>query len=164
QFKCALITVVPHRRQPPGVNHSGTENPGGLFPQRPGAHLVRCGGIADVGLRLDAGEGAHGGDHAAVVLEVVVRVGDVVLAGVRILRGYRDPPIVGTHVFRRRLTVQVAPVGETAPRGVDLGEISVATPVTRVDQLEQACPVGTGGGTEDAPQRAFTVTVFREVA
>ena len=38
--------------------------------------------VADVGGRVLAGQRAHGGDHAAVVLEVVVGVGDVVLAGV----------------------------------------------------------------------------------
>ena len=96
-----------------------------------------------------AGQRADGGDHAAVVLEVVVGVGDVVLAGVGVLRRDRDPLVRGLHLAAGRDAVDAAAVGVAAPDGVDLGEVGVVAPVAGVDELQQARAVRAGLGAED---------------
>ena len=106
---------------------------------------------------------ADGGDHAAVVLEVVVGVGDVVLAGVGVLGGHRDPPVGGLHLVAGRAAVQSAAVGVAAPDGVDLGEVGVGAPVAAVDQLEQARAVRARAGAEDAGGGAAFVAVLGQV-
>ena len=87
----ALVPVPGHRGEPPRVDHPGAEHPLGLLGQGAGAHQVRHGRVADVGGRGGPGQVPHHGHHAAVELEVVVGVGDVVLAGVGVLRRDRDP-------------------------------------------------------------------------
>ena len=52
---------------------------------RSGAGGVGRGGVTDVCLGIGAGQRSDRGDHAAVVLEVVVVVGDVMFAGVDVL-------------------------------------------------------------------------------
>src|SRR6202000_2332700 len=79
QLEGALVAVPAHRGQPPRVHHPSAEDPGGLLGQATGAHGAGVGRVADVGVRVAAGQRPDRGDHAAVVLEVVVGVGDVVL-------------------------------------------------------------------------------------
>ena len=54
------------------------------------ADVVGVGRVAEVRRRVLAGQGADRGDHAAVELEIVVAVEDVVLAVVLVLHGHRD--------------------------------------------------------------------------
>ena len=117
--------------------------------ERPGADGLLAAGVADVGLGVVSGEGADRGDHAAVVLEVVVGVGDVVLRGVHVLRRDLDPPVGGAHVLGGLDSLYAAPVGVPAPGGVDLREIGVVSPGTGLDELQQTGAVGPGLGTED---------------
>ena len=72
ELEGALVAVALHRADPARVDHAGPEDPVGLLLQGPGADGVGGGRVADVGLGVGAGQRAHGGDHAAVVLEVVV--------------------------------------------------------------------------------------------
>src|SRR3712207_7013772 len=58
------------RSDPPRVDHAGPEDAVGLLLQRPGPHRVRRRRVTDVRLGVAAGQRAHRGDHAAVVLEV----------------------------------------------------------------------------------------------
>src|SRR5690606_7077899 len=108
---------------------AGAEDARGLLRQRAGADGVRARAVADVGFGRPAGQRPHGRDHAAVVLEVVVGVGDVVLAGVDVLGGHRDPPVGVLHVGAGGDAVEVAAVGVAAPHRVHLGEVGVVAPV-----------------------------------
>src|SRR3712207_9447018 len=110
------------RSDPPRVDHAGPEDAVGLLLQRPGPHRVRRRRVTDVRLGVAAGQRAHGGDHAAVVLEVVVTVGDVVLAGVDVLRGDLDAAGGGAHVVRPGRGGEAPGVGAAPPRRSDLGE------------------------------------------
>ena len=109
------------------------------------------------------GQRADRRDHAAVVLEVVVGVDDVVLAGVLVLGRDGDAPERGLHVGAGLAPVQAAAVGVPTPDGVHLGEVGVAAPVAGVDQRQQARPVRAGLGAEDPRGRAAAVTVRRDV-
>ncbi len=98
-----------------------------------------------------------------MVLEVVVGVGDVVLAGVGVLGGHRDSAVLPVHVVGCGRAVELAAVGEAAPRGVDLREVGVVAPVAAVDQLQQARAVGARLGTENPCGGAALVAVLGEV-
>ena len=50
--------------------------------------------------------------------------------------------------------LEAATVGEPAPGLVDLGDVGVVSPVTRIHQLQQPGAVGAGLGAEDARRRA----------
>ncbi len=95
-----------------------------------------------------------------MILEVVVGVGDVVFAGVGVLRRHRDTSIVGAHVLGGGYAVQAATVGEATPRGIHLGEIRIGAPVPGVDELQDPRTVRPGLGTEDPPHRAVGVAVL----
>src|SRR5690606_5931889 len=88
-----------------------------------GADRLGAGGVADVRLGGGAAERADGGDHAAVVLEVVVGVGDVVFAGVGVLGGDGDPPVRRLHVVPGGPAVEFAAVGVAAPLCVHRGAV-----------------------------------------
>lgn len=132
----------------------------GLLAQRAGLHLVRYGRVADVRLRARARQVPHHRDHAAVVLEVVVGVDEVVLAGVDVLRGDGDAPERDLHVPARRPPVQPAPVRVAAPHRVHLGEVGVGAPVAGVDQGEETGAVRARLGAEDAGGGAAPVAVL----
>ena len=136
ELEGALVAVALHRRDPPRVDHARAEDPVGLLLERAGADRVGRGRVPDVGLGLGAGQRADGGDHAPVVLEVVVAVEDVRLAVVDILRGHLDAAVGPLHVLGRGLAVEVTPVGVATPLGVDLREVVVAAPVAGLDDLE----------------------------
>src|SRR5690606_23977749 len=110
-----------------------------------------------------AGQRPHGRDHAAVVLEVVVGVGDVVLAGVDVLGGDRDPPVGVLHVGAGGDAVEVAAVGVAAPHRVHLGEVGVVAPVAAVDERQQPRPVRARRRPEHAQRGAALVAVLARV-
>ena len=96
---------------------------------------------------------ADRGDHAAVILVVVVGVEDVVLARVDVLDRDLDAGVGVAHRLRGRRRRGRA-VGVAAPRLVDRGEVAVVAPVAAVDELEQAGPVRPRLRPEDARRRA----------
>ena len=112
---------------------------------------------------MTAGQRPHGRDHAAVILEVVVGVGDVVLSSVGVLGGHRDPAVLPVHLVGGGRTVQPATVGEAAPCGVDLREVGVVAPVAAVDELQQARTVGARLGSENPCGGTPLVTMFGKV-
>src|SRR6185437_1168810 len=154
----ALVAVPAHGVHPAGVHHARPEDAGGLLVQRAGADRLGPGGVADVRGGRGAGERADGGHHPAVVLVVVVGVGDVVLAGVGVLGRHRDPPVGRLHRAAGGHAVEAAAVGVAAPGGVDLGEVLVVAPATRLHQLQEPRPVGARLRPED-PDRAVAVVV-----
>ena len=98
-----------------------------------------------------------------MVLEVVVGVGDVVLAGVDVLGRDVDPAVVGLQIIPGRGAVQIAPVREAAPGGVDLGDVAVVAPVAGLHQGQDAGPVRAGLGAEDPGGRPAVITVVGQV-
>src|SRR5947209_3056602 len=123
--------MAAHGGDPARVHDPGPEHAAGLFGQGAGLRRVGDGRVADVGGGVAAGQGADHGDHAAVVLEVVVGVGDVVLAGVDVLGRHRDPAEGTFHVRPGVHAVESAAVGVAAPDRVDLGQVGVIAPVPR---------------------------------
>ncbi len=97
-----------------------------------------------------AGERADRRHHAAVVLEVVVAVDDVVLAGVLVLGRHPHPAVDPLHVAAGGGAVQAAAVRVAAPHRVDLGEVGVGLPVAAVDEREQPGAVRPRLAAEDA--------------
>ena len=101
-------------------------------------------------LGLLAGEAADGGNHAAVKLQVVVAVKNVVLAVVLVVQGHfharQALPKLGTGVG----TTRGAGVGVPAPVHVGLGKIGVAVPVLFVDKRQNTCAVATRRGPKNA--------------
>src|SRR5690606_24785937 len=163
QFERALVAVPLHGTDPTWIDDTGPEDPVGLLAERARAHGVGRGRVADVGLRVGAGQRAHRGDHAAVVLEVVVGVGDVVFTRIDVLRRHRDASVVGAHVVTRRDPVESTSVREATPGGVDLGEIGVIPPRTGLDGLEDARAVRAGFGAEDTGRGPALVAVFGQI-
>jgi len=159
EFEGALVAMAFHGLDPARVDHPGAENTRGLLGQRPGADGIRAGGVADVRAGRPARERPDGGDHPPVVLEVVVGVGDVMLEGVGVVRGHRDPPVGALHVIARFPAVQAAAVREAAPHGVHLGQVGVIAPVPGVDQRQQPGSVRAGPGAEDAGGGAALVAM-----
>ena len=98
-----------------------------------------------------------------MVLEVVVGVDDVVLAGVDVLRGHFDAAVVVLHVVAGGGAIEVASVSETTPGGVDLGQVLVGSPVPGLDKFQHPGAVGTGFGTEDAGAGATLISVGFQV-
>lgn len=142
--------MLAHCFYPPRIDHSSTEYPARFFVEGAGFDGFLAGGVADVGFGVFSGECADGGDHAAVELEVVVGVGDVVFFGVDVFGGDLDAFVGGAHVVGGFDAVEVAAVGVAAPGGVDLGEVLVVAPVAGFDELEESGAVGSGFGAEDA--------------
>ena len=99
----------------------------------------RVGGVAEPRLGRAPGEGPDGGDHPAVVLQVVVGVEDVVLAVVLVLDRDLDGGEAPAHRLGRGLAVAVAAVGEARPRQVHLGEVVVGAPRALLD-ARRGCP------------------------
>ena len=163
ELEGALVAVPAHRRHPARVDHPGSEHAGRLLSERARADRVGSRRVADVGARGRAGQGPDRRDHAAVVLEVVVAVGDVVLARVDVLGGDVDAAVGALHVAPGRHAVELPAVGEAAPRRIDLREVLVVAPVARLDEREDARAVGTRLRAEDPCRRAALVAVLREV-
>ena len=98
-----------------------------------------------------------------MILEVVVRIGDVVLAGVGVLGGHRNSPIRRPHVLDGGDTVTTTPVRVTSPCRVHLRQVLVGAPILGIDQLQQSRAIGTGLGAEDPGRGPVDVTVFCDV-
>src|SRR6202012_6068090 len=105
--------------------HAGGKPPVGFFGQCTGADRVRPGVVADVGGGRLAGQRSHGGPHAAGILEVVVGVGDVVLAGVGVLGSDSDAPVLTVHIVGGCPAIEAAPVRESAPPRVHLRQVGI---------------------------------------
>src|SRR5699024_2718841 len=159
-FERTLVAVLTHCRHPTWIDHSRPEHPSGFLVECAGADRVRGGAVADVGGRGGARQGANSGDHPAVVLEVVVRVRDVVFASVGVLRCDGDPTVGILHVLASGNPVEVPAVGEPTPYRVHLGEVGVVVPVPGVHQLQQARAVGTGFGPENPSGGAALIAVL----
>src|SRR4028118_2355092 len=110
--------------RPPGADAA----PGPLR-QRPGLSPGRVGGVPDKRLGVAAGQGADGGDHAPVVLEVIVGVEQVVLPVVHVLDGDLGAPEVRLHRPPRLDAVEPLAVGVAAPHGAALAEVGGVAPV-----------------------------------
>src|SRR5204863_7978807 len=124
QLERPLVPVPAHRVDPARVDHPGPEHPRGLLGQAAGAHRLGPVRVADVRGGVAPGQRAHHGDHAAVVLEVVVRVGDVVLAGVDVLRRHGDAAVHPVEVVPGGPAVEAANIGDAAPARVHLGLVT----------------------------------------
>ena len=99
---------------------------------------------------LAPAECAHRRDHAAVVLEVVVGVEDVVLAVVLVLHRDLDRGEAAAHGVGRGRPVTITSVREARPREIHLGEIGVGTPRTLFDHREDAGSVASWRRTVEA--------------
>ena len=55
-----------------------------------------------------------------------------------------DPAVVGLQIIPRRGAVEISPVREAAPGGVDLGDVAVVSPVAGLHQGQDAGPVRAG--------------------
>ena len=130
------------RLDPARVDHAGAHDAGRLLGER--AHLGRAGSAESPNHAFGsrAGERADGGDHAAVVLQVVVGVEDVVLAVVLVLDGHVDGGEAAAHGVLVGDAVAVAAVGEAGPGDVDRGEVVVGAPVALLEQRQDAHAVG----------------------
>ena len=122
--------MAAHRLDPLRVDDARPHDPRCLL--REGAHLRagRVGRVAEPRFRpVAAPQGTDGRDHAAVLLQVVVRVEDVVLAVVLVLDRDIDRGEATSHRGLGRTTHAGASVAVPAPREVDRGEIVVGSPV-----------------------------------
>ena len=98
-----------------------------------------------------------------MVLEIVVGVGDVVLAGIGVLGRHRDAAVLPAHIVGSRRPVEAAAVREAAPRRVDLREVGVVAPVAAVDQLQQPGAVRARFRAENPCGGSTSVTVLGDV-
>ena len=149
QFKGSLVTVALHGLNPFGVYHAATEYPAGFVLKVPDPGPGRVGTVPKKLPRVPAGQGAHGGDHAAVVLHVVVAIEDVVLPGVLVLGGHHyltEPAAeLRTGVDAEILTG----VGISAPSSVHLGQVLHGFPVPFVQRCQNSCSVSSRLTAED---------------
>ena len=113
----------------------------------------RIGRVAEVAPRRRSRQRANGGDHAAVELQVVVRIEDVVLAVVLVLGGDLDAREHGLEARPGVDAVLVARVGVAAPVHVRRREVGRRLPVAFVDQRQDAGAVGARRRAEDPVAR-----------
>ena len=99
-----------------------------------------------------AGEGSNAGDHAAVVLEVVVGIQNVVLPFVLVLGRHRDCGEPALELGHSVDAVIGAPVGEGSPGLVGTRQVVHVLPVPGVDERQDAGTVCTGPAAEDPVQ------------
>ena len=128
--------MAAHSLNPPGVDHAGAEHTAGLLVQATRLDGFLAGGVTDVGLGVLTRQCTHGGDHASVVLEVIIRVRDVMFLGIHVLRSDLDALVGLPHFFGTFDTLDAAAINVAAPGCVDLSQVGVITPVAGLDQLE----------------------------
>ena len=138
----ALVAVALHRLDPARVDHPGAHDPGGLLGQRPHDRPGGVGGVAEPRLGVAPGERADGGDHAAVLLQVVVAVEDVVLAVVLVLDGDVDGGEAAAHGVLVGDAVAAPAVDVAGPGDVDRGEVVVGAPRSLLDARQDPDAVG----------------------
>ena len=148
-----------HRLDPLGVDHPAPEHPARFVLQVADPSSGRVGAIAEKLARVPAGQGPHGGDHAPVILHVIITVEYVVLPGVLVLGGHDDlaEPLPelgpGTH-SEVSLGVSVA-----APSGVDLRQVLHRFPIALVQRRQDTGPVGARFAAEYPIQRRGPVAL-----
>src|SRR5215208_3939436 len=101
ELEGTLVAVALHGPYPLRVGDAAPEDAAGLFGEIPRLHSRWVCGVSDVRFRVAARKGADGGDHTSVVLKVVVRVEEVVLAVVYVLYSDLRPAQVGLHGLPR---------------------------------------------------------------
>ena len=129
EFKSALVAVAFHGINPLGVNDAASEHAPGLVLEVAVAGPGGVGTVAEELARVAACQGAHGGNHAAVVLHVVVAVEDVVLAGVLVLGGNDDLAEPLAELGPGAYAMLRLGVGIATPNGIDLCEVLHRFPV-----------------------------------
>ena len=107
----ALVAVAAHGVDPLGVDDPGAHDPGRLLGQVRTCGRAGSARVAEPGPGAGRRQRVDGGDHAAVVLEVVVAVEDVVLAVVLVLHRHLDGGEPAAHRLGRGHAVLAAPVG-----------------------------------------------------
>src|SRR5918994_1107623 len=101
ELEGSLVTVALHGPYPLRVGDAAPEDAAGPLGEIPRLYSRWGCGVSDVRLRVAARKGADGGDHTSVVLKVVVRVEEVVLAVVYVLYSDLRPAQVGLHGLPR---------------------------------------------------------------
>src|ERR1700761_205683 len=107
-----------------------------------------------VKLRLRTAQVPHGCGHAALELVVVVRIEQIVFAAVLVLQHHVDRSEAHAESIVGGFARTLLGVGVTAPLLIRVRKIGVALPLAGVDQLLQACAIGTRACAEDTPARA----------
>ena len=137
-----------HRLDPLWVDHPAPEHPARFVLQVADPGTGRVGAVAKKLSRVAAGQGPHGGNHAAVVLHVVITVEYVVLPGVLVLSGHHDlaEPLPE---LRPGANPEVSlGVGVAAPSGVNLGQVLHRFPVPFVQSRQNTGPISARFATE----------------
>ena len=145
-----------HRLHPLRVHHAGAENAAGFVCQIAHARPARVARVAEVGGGIASGKGPHRCHHAAVILQVVVAVENIVLTVVLILHrnGHRRKArFKGLRGFQ---AIRLTGIGIPTPGHVDLGQILVTPPVALVEQGQNTGAVRARLGAEDPVQAART--------
>ena len=119
-FEGALVAMVTHGLHPAWVDYSGSEYASSFLVQGAGSHGVRAGGVAHIRLGGGTRQRANSGNHAAVELEVVIGIGDIVLTGIGILRGDLNTAVGRLHILSSLFPIDTAAVGVAAPGRVNL--------------------------------------------
>src|SRR5215203_1069081 len=101
ELEGALVAVALHGRYPLRVGDAAPEDAADLFGEVPRLHSRWVCRVSNVCLRVAARKGPDGGDHTSVVLKVVVRVEEIVLAVVHVLYSDLRPAQVGLHSSQR---------------------------------------------------------------
>src|SRR5208337_4394154 len=150
QFQPPFVAVPPYALDPLGVDDARAENPQHLLLEVADGGARRVVSVAEIMLRLAARQGADGGDHATVELQVIVAVEDVMLAVVLVVQRdlHTDEPpskqVAGVDALL------VDRVRIAAPVNVCFRQVGGAIPVLLVDQRQDPRTVALRLGTEDA--------------
>src|SRR5579875_3963843 len=87
QLQAAFVAVAGDALQPFRVDYTGTEDTQCLLPKITHSGVRWVVGIAEIMLRLAAGQGADSSNHTAVKLKIVITVEDVMLTVVLVVQG-----------------------------------------------------------------------------
>src|SRR5262249_42509495 len=128
--------------EPFRIDHPAAKDPPGLISQVAYLGAVWVGGVAEKRLRIVPGQRPYRGDHAAVVLQVVIAIKDVVLAIVLILNRYRDLAKAQLKFVSGCLAIRRAGVRVTAPGYVDVSQVALGFPAALLDGRQNASPIG----------------------
>src|SRR5450830_13185 len=163
QLQPTLVTMALDAVEPLRIDDARAEHAQGFLLQIADLRARRVMAVAEIMARLLAGQRANGRNHAAVILQVIVAVEDVVFAVVLVMQGHlhaRQTSAEGVALVAALLVAQLARIGVAAPVDVSLGKIGIGLPVLFLNQGQDAGTVAARLGAEDAIGGTLLCFVF----
>src|SRR5260363_396685 len=140
-FKAAFVSVPLDAREPFGIDHPRAEHAQRFLPQ---IAYLGTGGVmrvAEIVTRAAAGEAVNRCDHAAMKLEIVIAIEEVMFTVVLIMQRDVDTSEPCAKCFVRLDAIFVARIYITPPFKIGAREVVAALPVLSLNQRQDASAI-----------------------